>query len=318
MHRLLLILCLLVATGASVEARRVETSYVTLTDARATTDARSVAVELTIDQRSWRWMRERNIKPILTVWLDDRRTELEIRSIHDTILVPLPGKRRDLYELRIAVGGRGGRTVIGSMMIGGIEVTEITLKVSNGSLPSDGGNAPIPGPGPNPPPPPAPPPPPPNWSANPAIIKACGDIMTGSSNVEACLDATRLYAWSPEPMLRACARAMTGSTSTLACIRSGAAARSNAVNVLDACGRAMTGSTNTMQCFDTAVRSYLEPSPAITACARAMTGSTNTLACIAAVVDARTDPTLTITSCRDAMTGDSAVIGCLKRAFGPR
>lgn len=310
MHRLILALCLLAVGLTSAEARRFETTYVTVTDARAVADNRSVAVELTVDTRSWTWMRERGIVPTLRVWIDGRPTDVELRASHDTIVVPLRGKRRELTELRIALGGRGPRNVVGSMLIGGIEVVEVTLKVARGAVVSNDG--------PPPPSPPPPPPPLPTWSANPSVIKACGDTMIGSANQEACLDAIRTYASPPEPMVRACARAMTGSTSTLSCIRSGAASRSSAVNALDACGKAMTGSSNTLACLDTALRSFLEPSAMIAACAKAMTGSTNTLACLGLAVEARTDPTPTIASCSDAMTGDSAVLGCLQRALVPR
>lgn len=314
MPRLFLVLCLLAVGAPRAHAQRVESTYATVTQARGVTDGRSVAVELTIEPRSWKWMRERSIEPLLSIWIEGRRTDLKLRAGHDTLVLPLPGKLGGLSELRIALAGRGPRHVVSSMVIGGVEVVELTLKVTSGQVVYDGGEAPPP---PSPPPLP-PPPPPPNWSANPGVIKACGDTMTGSANQEACLDAVRPYVWPPEPMVRACYRAMTGSANTLSCIRSGAVARASTVKALEACYQAMTGNTNTLGCLDSAARSILEPSPAILACAKAMTGNTNTLACIGLAVTFPNDPTATIASCHDAMTGDTAVLGCMKRAFAPR
>ena len=314
MRTLGLMFCLLVFCGSVAHAKRAEVTAVTVTQARATTDGRRLAVEITIEPRSWRWMQERGIDPVLSIWLDGKRTDLELRSARDTLVVPLPRRLSNLDELRIALGGQRGRQIIGSMLIGGIEVTEVTLKVSSGQVMGDGGEAPPP-PGPSPSPPP---PPPPNWSANPAVIKACGDTMSGSANQTACLDAVRPYAWPPEPMVRACYRSMSGSTNTLACIRSGSTMRSSGVGALDACSRAMSGSTNTLACLDSAARSYLEPSSAIAACAKAMSGSTDTLACIGLTAEARTDPAAVIASCYQAMTGNAAVLGCVKRALAPR
>ena len=311
MRTLILVACLLVAGVPLAHARRaqIETVYATVTQARATTDGRSVSVEISLEPRSWRWMADRNITPVLSVWIDGRRTEQPLRSASDTLTFRLSRRARSLTEIRVSLGSQAARQTIGSMLVGGIEVTEMTLKVTSGQV-SDGGNAPPPGP--------PSPPPPPNWAANAAVIKACGDTMTGSSNQEACLDAVRPYQWAPEPMVRACYRAMTGSTNTLACIRSGSAMRSSGVGALEACYRAMTGNTNTLACLESVSRSYLEPSPAVAACAKAMTGNTNALACIALTVEARTDPTPAITSCYQAMTGDTAILGCLKRALAPR
>lgn len=310
MRTFLFVVCALVAGAPAAHAERVESTYATVTQARAVTDGRSVAVELTIEPRSWKWMRDRGIEPMLSIWIEGRRTDLKVRAGHDTLAVPLPVRLGGLSELRIALAGRGPRQSVGSMVIGGIEVVELTLKVASGQVSYDGGEAP--------PPPPAPPPPLPNWSANPLVIKACGDTMTGSTNQEACLDAVRPYLWPPEPMVRACYRAMTGNTNTLGCIRSGAGARASAVNALEACYKAMTGNTNTLACLDSAARSFLEPSPAISACAKAMTGNTNVLACIGLTVASPTDPTSTIASCYQSMTGDTAVLGCMRRALAPR
>lgn len=310
MRTLVLMACLVMFAVPVVHARRVEVTSVTVTQARAVTDGRSVAVEITIEPQTWRWIQERRIELVLSVWLDGRRTDLKLRSARDTLTFPLPRRLGNLGELRIALGGQGSRTTIGAMIIGGIEVTEVTLKVSRGQVVGSGGEAP--------PPAPAPPPPPPNWSANPAVIKACDDTMTGSGNQEACLDAVRRYMWPPEPMVRACYRAMTGSTNTLACIRSGSAMRSSGVGALEACYRAMTGNANTLACLDSVTRSVLEPSPAIDACAKAVTGGSDTLACIGLTIEARSDPTAAIASCQQAMTGDAAVLGCVKRALAPR
>jgi hypothetical protein len=306
-------------TASSARADRRQASYTTLTQARASSDGQILTVEVTIDARSWKFVRDNRIEPILQLWVGSREqpVDLRLRGPHDTQKVQLPAGEGGWSQVRMRIAGGGPRHELSWMVLGGVELTMLTLKVT-GTQPVVAAPMPLPpGPGPErghgrgqgpgqgl------------NRAGDPGVIKACGDVMSGSTDQQACLDAVQPYRWDPTPMLRACYKTMSGDVNTLACIRAAASLPMSAVATLDACYQAMSGNTNTLSCLGSAARARYEPSAAIGACYRAMSGNTDALTCIGYAAAAPSDPSPTIRACDQSMSGDTAVLGCIARAVG--